>query len=297
MVMADTDLVPYDAGTFGSQSTPRMAPQLARAAASAREMLIDRAAALWQLDRQSLTARDGRVVAAGGRSAAYGELTKGQALTGAIPAETVVGAPAAWTVRGTAWKKVNGRDIVTGRHAYTPDIVRPRMQYGRIIRPDGYAGTLVSVDDSRAAAMPGVTVVRDGQFLGVVAATERAARRAAAAVRAEWRLPTDHPTSATIFEHLKKTGQDGGGRNAPTLTGDPVQARASASRTFDASYRIPYIAHVPLEPRAAIAEWIDGKLTVWCGTQRPFGVRTELAEAFHLAEDRVRVIGPDPGSA
>ena len=299
MIMADTDLVPYDAGTFGSQSTPRMAPQLARAAASAREMLIDRAATLWQTDRSTLSATAGRITGEGGRAISYGDLTKGQKLTGAIPADTPLTPPAQWTIRGTAQKKVNGRDFVTGGHDYTPDMVRPGLVHGRVIRPEGYAGALATVDDSRARDMAGVTVVRDGEFLGVVAPTERAARRAAAAVRAEWRTPTDHPSSETIFDHLKKTGQQstGGGRNAPAVTGDVAQARAAASRTFDASYRIPYIAHVPLEPRAAVAEWTDGKLTVWCGTQRPFGVRAELAAAFHLPEDRVRVIVPDTGSA
>lgn len=297
MVMADTDLVPYDAGTYGSQSTPRMAPQLARAAASARQMLIERAAALWQADPTTLTATEGRIVGAAGRIATYGELTKGQKLTGAIGADTAVAPPAQWTLRGTAARKVNGRDFVTGAHLFTPDVVRPRMQHGRIIRPDGYAGTLASVDDSRARMMPGVTIVRDGEFLGIVAATERIAQRAAAAVRAEWRASANHPSSSTIYEHLKKTEQATTGRNAPTLTGDPAGALTAAARRFEASYRIPYIAHVPLEPRAAVAEWTGGKLTVWCGTQRPFGVRTQLAETFRLPEDRVRVIVPDTGSA
>ncbi len=292
-VMADTDLVPYDAGTFGSQSTPRMAPQLARAAASAREMLIDRAAALWKVDRATLNAKNGEIVGAEAQAIAYGELTRGQRLAGAIAAETTIAAPAQWTLRGTAPRKVNGRDIVTGRHVFTPDLVRPRMQHGCVIRPAGYAGSLVSVDDSRARAIPGVTVVRDAEFVGVVAPTERLARQAASAVRADWRVPQDHPSSSTIYEHLKKTARDAGGRNTPTLIGDPVTARASASRRLDASYLIPYIAHVPLEPRAAVAEWTDGKLTVWCGTQRPFGVRSQLAEAFHIPEDRVRVIVPD----
>jgi isoquinoline 1-oxidoreductase len=297
MVMADTDLVPYDAGTFGSQSTPRMAPQLARAAAAAREMLVDRAAALWQAERGTLSAKDGQIVGTGRRSVTYGQLTKGQKLTGAISAETAVAPPAQWMLRGTAPRKVNGRDFVTGAHLFTPDLVRPRMQYGRVLRPEGYAGTLVSADDSRAKAMPGVTIVRDAEFLGVVAPSERLAQRAASAVRAEWRVPSGHPSSATIYEHLKKTGQAGGGRNAPTVAGDPTRALASAPRKFEASYRIPYIAHVPLEPRAAVAEWTDGKLTVWCGTQRPFGVRSQLAETFRVPEDRVRVIVPDTGSA
>jgi CO/xanthine dehydrogenase Mo-binding subunit len=296
LVMADTDLVPYDAGTFGSQSTPRMAPQLSRAAAAARDMLIGQAATLWNVDARTLTAKDGRV-AGGGRTITYGELMKGQKLAGEVVAESAVTRPLEWTTRGEPAKKVNGREIVTGDHRFTPDVVRPRMQHGRVIRPNGYAGTLTSVEDSRARALTGITVVRDGEFLGVVGPTERAAMRAAAAVRAEWRVRSGDPSSATIFEHLKKTARDEAGRNTPTRSGDPAAARTSAAKTFDASYRIPYIAHVPLEPRAAVAEWTEGKLTVWCGTQRPFGVRAELAEAFRIAQERVRVIVPDTGSA
>jgi isoquinoline 1-oxidoreductase len=299
MVMADTDLVPYDAGTFGSQSTPRMAPQLARAAAVARELLIDRAAALWQLERSQIVVRDGRVTAPQGRAAGFDELTKGQKLSGAIAADAAVAGADDWRLRGTAAKKVNGREIVTGRHEYTPDVVRPGMLFGRMIRPEGYGGTLVSVDDARARAMPGVVVVRDGDFLGVAAPTERLARRAAAAVNAQWRLRSADPSSTTIYEHLVKTrgASSGRGGSSPTVTGDVAAARASASRVLDERYLIPYIAHVPLEPRAAVAAWNSDRLTVWCGTQRPFGVRSELASAFRLPESQVRVIVPDTGSA
>jgi isoquinoline 1-oxidoreductase len=298
MVMADTDLVPYDQGTFGSQSTPRMAPQLARAAAAAREILIERAAASLQAERQTLQARDGRVVATGGQSVPYGDLVKDQKLAGVVAAETPIAGPKEWRVRGTAPKKVDGRSFVTGQHRYTPDVERPGMLMGRVVRPEGYSGTLISADDTAARKIPGVSIVRDGSFLGVVAPNERAARRAVAAIRAEWTTPENPPSSATIYEHLKRTEAPAGGRGgAPTVTGDAARARAAAARVFDATYRIPYIAHVPLEPRAAVAEWTDGKLTVWCGTQRPFGVRAELAEAFRIPEDRVRVIVPDTGSA
>jgi CO/xanthine dehydrogenase Mo-binding subunit len=293
LVMADTDKTPFDQGTFGSQTTPRMAPQLAKAAATAREMLIDHAAQKAQVDRTTLSARDGRVVASDGRAWTYGELTKGQALTGTIPAAPPVDPRDQWKIRGTAARKVNGRDFVTGRHQYTPDIVRPRMLYGRIVRPEGYGGSLVSVDDARASAMPGVTVVRDGDFLGVLAPTERGAARAAAAVQATWNVPDGQPSSITIYDHLKKTGE----RTANPPAIETLAFPAGVVRTFDASYRIPYIAHTPLEPRAAVAEWEDGRITVWTGTQRPFGVRTELAEAFRIPETRVRVIVPDTGSA
>jgi isoquinoline 1-oxidoreductase len=136
--------------------------------------------------------------------------------------------------------------------------------------------------------------VRDGDFLGVVAPTERAAKRAAVAVLAEWRVPADEPSSTTIYDYLKKAGSPEGGRGGVN-TGDVTAARPA--RTFEASYRIPYIAHVPLEPRAAVAEWADGRVTVWTGSQRPVGVRSQLAEAFRIPEERVRVIVPDTGAA
>jgi len=290
MVMADTDKTPFDQGTFGSLTTPRMAPQLAKAAATAREMLIDQAAARWQVARDTLTAGDGKVTG-GDKSISYGELTKGQALTGTVAASAASEPPAKWRTRGTAVKKVDGADFVTGRHAYTPDVARPGMLYGRMIRPDGYNGTLTAVDDAKARAITGVTVVRDGDFLGVVAPTDRAAARAATAVQARWNVPAGQPSSETIYAYLKQNVER---PVPPAITALPMPA--GVVRTFDASYRIPYIAHVPLEPRAAVAEWEDGKVTVWTGTQRPFGVRGELAEAFRIPEDKVRVIVPDMGS-
>jgi isoquinoline 1-oxidoreductase len=299
LVMGDTDLTPFDAGTFGSQTTPRMAPQLARAAATARELLVDRAAEAWKVDRAALTARDGRIVGPGGRSAAYGELTKGQKLSGTVSADAKPAGPDAWSLRGREIRKVNGRAIVTGQHQYTTDIVRPGMLYGRIVRPGSYGAALESVDDTAAAKMPGVKVVRDGDFIGVVAPGARLAARAAAAVRAQWRPSPGQPSSDTIFEYLKAhPSSQGGGRGAaPFVVGDVARARGSAAKTFEATFHIPYIAHVPLEPRAAVAEWADGRLTIWTGTQRPFGVRSEVAEALALPEDRVRVIVPDFGSA
>jgi isoquinoline 1-oxidoreductase len=303
-VMADTDLTPFDQGTFGSRTTPTMAPQLAKAATAAREVLIDLAASAWQTDRSTLKADAGRVTAPDGRSIGFGELTRGKNLTGAVAADVQRTSTGPWSTdrwvsRGTPAKKVNGREIVTGAHHYTPDLVRPQLLMGRVIRPDALGAEPASVDDARAKAMPGVTVVRDGSFIGVVAPDERALKQAAAAIDVKWTTPPAQPTSETIYEHLKQApaATGGGGRgSSPTVRGDVAAARASAAKVFEASYRIPYIAHVPLEPRAAVAEWDGDKVTVWTGTQRPFGVRTEVADAFRLSEDRARVIVPDMGS-
>jgi CO/xanthine dehydrogenase Mo-binding subunit len=299
LVMADTDRTPYDAGTFGSQTTPRMSRQLSRAAATAREMLVQRAARQWQLDPQGLAVADGRVTAAGGRSATYGELTHGAALTGVVADDAAVVPADKWSVRGAPAKKVDGRSFVTGRHEYAGDVHRPGMLHGRIVRPASIGASLVSIDDGPARAMRGVTMVRDGEFIGLVAPDERKAVSALRALRAEWRPRGGQPSSQDIYEHLKKSSGDAGGSergSAPYAAGDVARARTAGSRHFDATYHIPYIAHVPLEPRTAVAEWTDDRLTVWTGTQRPFGVRSDLASAFRIPEDRVRVIVPDMGS-
>ncbi len=216
-VMADTELTPFDAGTFGSRTTPTMAPQLAKAAATAREVLIDLAAARWQADRATLTAANGAVTNATHQSLTYGALTQGQNLTGVVPARANEQARDQWAIRGQAPHKINGRDFVTGKHQYAPDIVRPNMLIGRVVRPAALGATLQSVDDARARAMAGVTVVRDGEFIGVTAPNERAAKAAAAAIVADWKLPTGLPDSDTIFDHLEKTATaagGGGGRGA-----------------------------------------------------------------------------------
>jgi isoquinoline 1-oxidoreductase len=291
LVMGDTERTPFDMGTFGSRTTPTMAPQLARAAATARAMLVARAAEQWRVAPDTVHAADGVVRHTSGRAVSYGDLVRGAALAGTIPADAPVDDRRDWHLRGTAMPKVAGIDFVTGRHQYSPDITRPGMLYGRIVRPDAYKATLIDVDDARARAMPGVMVVRDGDFIGVVAPSERAAARAAAAVQARWRVPEGQPSSDTIYDYLKTHAE----RDRPPAVG--AAAVPAGARLFTASYRIPYVAHVPLEPRAAVAEWQDGRLTVWTGSQRPFGVRSELAEAFRIPESRVRVIVPDTGSA
>jgi isoquinoline 1-oxidoreductase len=300
-VMADTDLTPFDQGTFGSRTMPAMAPILARAAATARELLLDRAAAKLQSPRDQVTADGGRIRSADGREVTYAELIASGDLKGVVASNTAVAVKAKWTLRGTAVKKVNGADIVTGRHTFTPDLVRPGMVHGRVLRPDAYGAKLKFVEGAAARALAGVQVVVDGDFAGVIAPTARVLARAVDLVKCEWTPAPSQPDSTSIYQHLKTTasasagggGRGGGGRP----TGDPVAARASAKTTLSASYRIPYIAHVPLEPRAAVAEWTGDRVTVWTGTQRPFGVRTEVAQAFRIPEDRVRVIVPDMGSA
>lgn len=278
MVMGDTELTPYDMGTFGSLTTPRMWPQIRKAAATAREMLIDLAAEKWKVDRSSVSIADGNVTA-GSHTAGFAELTKGQKLTQTIPTSAAVTPATEWKVAGTSVPKVNAREIVTGAHRYTFDMKRPGMLYGKVLRPPSFGAALVSLDSSAAEAMPGVKVVHEGDFVGVTAPDSFTAEKAVAALKAEWKQLVAETSSREVFDYFRKTAQ-----NAPA---------PSANLT---SYTVAFIAHTPLEPRAAVAEWEGGKLTVWTGTQRPFGVRSELADHFKLDEDQVHVVMPDTGS-
>jgi nicotinate dehydrogenase subunit B len=302
MVMADTAAVPFDGGTVGSRSMPAMAPQLRRAAAAAREALIDLAAERTRIDRSSLRVADGKVSGPSGKpSFAFGELTKGQKLARAIRGDLPTTPADMWTVAGTSVPKVDGKEFVTGTHQYASDIRREGMLFGKVLRPPAYRVKLTSVDTKAAEALPGVTVVRDRDFIGVVAPTEHAATTALAAIKAEWQT-VPQPSSEELFTHLKERagrgggGGFGGGRGGGGPQGNVEAGLKAADKTVKETYTIAYIAHVPLEPRAAVAEWDGDRLTVWTGTQRPFGVRDDVARAVGVPADRVRVIVPDMGS-
>ena len=256
-----------------------MVPQLRRIAAAARKLLP---AGTWE-------------------SINFAEVAKNQTLLKAIPAGSAFKPTSEWTVLGKPAAKVDGRDMVTGRHRFASDMRLPEMQFGRVVRPERLNGKLVSADASAAEKMPGVTVVRDGDLLGVTAPTPHQAAAAAAAIKTEWKA--EPQTSArTLFADLKQPsgaptgGGRGGGGNNNAGTGSIEKGFAEAVKRHEATYTVAYIAHAPLEPRAAVADWNGDKLTVRTGTQRPFGVRGELADAFKIPESNVRVIVPDTGS-
>ncbi len=275
MVMGDTARTPFDMGTFGSMTTPQMLSQLRRVSAAARQLLP---AGRWE-------------------EINFAELAKNQTF---VKAPTGAGRPkptSEWTVLGTSVKKVHGREMVTGRHRYTSDVKLPNMLYGRVLRPDRFNATLASLDSSAAKNLAGVTVVRDGDFVGVAAETPATAASAVGALKAEWKADPQ-TSSRTLFADLRKsTGNGAGGERGSTNENGSIEnAMEGAEHKLESTYTIAYIAHAPLEPRAAVAEWDGDKLTVWTGTQRPFGVQGELAEAFHIPEENVRVIMPDTGS-
>ncbi len=296
LLMADTSLVPDDGTTAGSRTTPSTVPAVRQGCAMARDLLIGLAAQRWGVDRAAVKVRDGKAVhSADGRELTYADLATGEdavkAFAQRVPPDVAVTAVSEWKVMGTSVSRPNGRDIVTGAHQYPSDIVRPGMLYGKVLRLPSYGARLVSVDLAPAKAMKDVEAVQDDQFVGVAARTAYMAEQALAAVAktAKWE-PKPHPSSDGLFAYLREHASGG-------VPANPFKEElARSAKVLRQTYQAAYVQHSPLEPRTAVAEWSDGKLTVWTGTQNPFGVRSELMRAFQLGDDRVRVIVPDFGA-
>src|SRR6185437_2341934 len=197
MIMGDTDLVPYDAGTFGSRTTPQMGTQLRKAAATARGVLIEMAAKKWDTTTDGLYAENGMIVnKAINQKMAYGSLTKGQQILRTIADDVPVIAAKDSKVAGKTVRKVDGALYITGRHKYVSDMHVPGMQYAKVLRAPSYNAKLVSVDDSKAKAVAGVTVLRDGDFIGVVAPDAESATKPLQLIDANWQEETGQPSTA-----------------------------------------------------------------------------------------------------
>ncbi len=296
LVMGDTDVCPYDVGTFGSRSITDVGQYLRATAIRARQVLLEAAAGRLGVERDALELRDGRVgVPSGDPTLGLPELLAGvRRVEHAEMALATGGTPRpVERQRSPGARAVDG---VTGRRRYVSDLVRPGMLHGKVLRPPSFGATLRSADLSGPRAMPGVTVVQDGSFVGVTAPSLPGAMRALAAIRAEWdEVP--QPSEASIEAYLRSHPSAERGWEGPVLqeTGDVEGGLARAEIRLDATYTAAYIAHVPLETRAALAEWEGDRLTVWTGTQRPFGVREQLAGALGIPQERIRVVVPATG--
>lgn len=300
LVMADTELVPDDGITAGSRTTPSTVPAVRRGAATARELLMRFAAEQWDVDSSTLDVHNGTITHRTTKQAiSYADLAKSKDVAGAfkrtIPSDVTLTPVDEWEVLGTSVSRPNSRDLVTGAHRYPSDIMRPNMLYGKILRPPSYGATLESIDLSKAEAMKDVIVVRDGQFVGCAAPTSFRAAQALEAIAktASWKTVL-HPSSKEVFSYLKKNARTGE-RSRPRTRGSIDKGLADASKVLTETYEVAYIQHTPMEPRAAIAEWNDGKLTVWTGIDWPQRAQRDLARTFQISAERVRAIVPDMG--
>jgi CO/xanthine dehydrogenase Mo-binding subunit len=294
VVAGDTASCPWDAGTWGSMSTRFFGPAVRAAAAQARLVLTDLAARRLGVPRSALTVQDGvvYVTADRRRHVSFGELAQGRAITHTVNEKAVLRSVSQFTVMGTSAKRLDGREKVTGRAKFAGDIRLPGMLYARIVRPPAHGATPKSLDTSAAAAMPGVTVVNHDGLVAVLAPEPETAAKALDAVKAAWDVPAATVNSDTIYEHLVSAAP---GSQTVDSAGDLDAGAAASVKTFDTTYYNAYVAHAPMEPHTAVAEWKDGRVTIWASTQSPFGHQAQAARALNVPLESVRVITPYVG--
>jgi CO/xanthine dehydrogenase Mo-binding subunit len=291
MISGDTARTPNEGVTSGSQSIEYGGTALRLAGAEVRAILIDAAAKKLGVAPNTLAVSEGTISGADGRRVTYGEIAGAIDLKRDATAKVAPKATSAHKIVGTAVKRFDIPDKVTGGAAYVQDMRPAGMLHGRIVRPPRYGSKLDSVDDAAVKAMPGVVaVVRDGSFLGVVAEREEQAIKARAALikSAKWTLGPPLPDPATIHEHLMSLPSED---KIISEKKEAMLASAPAGgKTIEATYRRPYMAHASIGPSCALAELKDGKMTVWTHSQGVFPNRARLAEALGMSNGDVRCI-------
>jgi isoquinoline 1-oxidoreductase len=291
MIMGDTSLTPYDRGTYGSLTTRQISPILRLAAANLRKILLEEAEKVLGIPSSKLQLKDGKVIEVrSAKSIAFGTLLVGKKVLKKINKDIATIAPERWKVAGHSIPKINGREFITGNHKYVSDMVLPNMVYGKILRPPAYGAKLLHAETTKAENIPDTMLVSDGDFIGVVADSPGKAALALASIDCSWGAGKLIEHEA-LFDHLVKSS-DTGKPKSKSLENKFEDAPLKISQRFE----IEYIAHVPLETRAAIANWKNGEVEVWAGTQRPFGLHEDLAKVFELPLDKIRVHVPDTGS-
>ena len=287
LVTADTERTPNEGYTAGSNSMKDSGKAVLHAAAQAREILLAEAGKRLGVPAARLAARSGEVVAPDGRRVGYGALVSGQTLHVRASAESKLKDPATHTVMGKPMPRVDIPGKVTGAVSYVHDLRLPGMAHARVVRPPAYGARLVSFDEARIRQMPGVRqVVRDGDYLAVVASGEWQAIQAMRALRdsSKWEGGRKLPPQREIYSFIQGLpSQD------YVIAGDK-NASLGGGRSFEAVYHRPYQIHGAIGPSCAVALYENDKLTVWTHGQGVYPLRAAIADMLKLPAERVHCI-------
>ena len=283
---ASTAYSPDEGMTSGSQSITDGGVALRYAAAEVRDLLLQLAAKRLGASIEQLVVADGVVKARSGGSVTYWDIVTDDLLAREATAEIAPKPASQHTIIGHSAPR---RDIpakVTGAPIYVHDLELAGMLHGRVVRPPSYQARLTSFDDVEVRAMPGVkAVVRDGSFLGVVAAREEQAIRAANRIKrlAQWDSPATLPDTTDPRFLLNETTED----EIISEKKDEASAARSAT-TLAAEYTRPYIAHASIGPSCAVARQDGDRFFIWTHSQGIYPLRQSIAEV--LGADKEKVI-------
>lgn len=299
VVMADTELSPNEGITAGSMSLQTSGTALRQAAAEARHILLSLAFEELEMETPPalLEVNDGTITdPVTGRAIAYWALFGGRRFGRAASGTIAAKAPQTHQIVGQAATRLDLLSKVTGAASFVHDMELPGMVHGRVVRPPAYDARLVAVDEEPVRQLPGViTIVRDGRFLGVIAAREEQAIRARDALQASavWDNQTDLPSPEALYAHLLSQPAQAALIVEGTAVSDPIPPKTipkDAAQSLEATYYRPYHMHASLGPSAAVAQMVDGRLTVWSHSQGVSLLRQALAQVLGMDVEKVRVI-------
>jgi len=294
MVMGDTDLCPWDMGTFGSRTTRFFGPPLRAAAAEARAVLLEIAAEQLRVQTQKLSVENGQVFekTRPGNRMTYAQLARGKRIERHISGPVKVKDPSEFTLMHRPELRRDALDKVTGKAKYAGDIRLPGMLYARILRPPAHDARLVSVDLTEAENIDGVRIVRDGDLIAVLHSRPDIAEAALLKIKSRFTRPKSDVDDKTIFEHLLKVAPAGSVLDG---SGNLAAGEREADAPCESTYLNSYVAHAPIEPHTATVQISGNRATVWPSSQTPFRAKEEAAQALGIPAENVRVISPFVG--
>ncbi|HEV3333409.1 MAG TPA: molybdopterin cofactor-binding domain-containing protein [Bryobacteraceae bacterium] len=292
LVEGDTGLTPDQGGTGGSTGLTRGGTEVRQAAATARQALLKLGSAKLGRPEAELTIADAEVrPMAGGSGVGIGALIGGRQFDLKVDPKAPLRDPSRYAVVGKPLLRPDLPNKCTARHTYLQDFTLPGMLHGRVIRPPAIGAKLLSVDETSIRDIPDTRVVRQENFLGVVAKDEWAAVRAARELKATWSDWQGLPGNGGLERYLREGEVD---RDQTLVNqGDSAAAMASAARQLSATYFWPCQSHASLGPSCAVADLRADGLTVWTASQSTHGMRGGLSKILGVPEAKVRVVYMD----
>jgi isoquinoline 1-oxidoreductase len=294
IVMGDTDLCPWDMGTFGSMSTPVFGAELRKEGAKARKVLLEMGAEYLKTPVENLEIINGVILSKKDKNKkiSYAELAKGNKIDRKAPEETEIKKPSELNIINKSYNRRDAFQKVTGKAKYTADIQLPGMLYAKILRPPAHNAKLLEVDISEALQVEGVQVIKEPDLIAVMHKYPDVAGFALSKIKASYDKPEIVVDDKTIFEHLLKVAPEG---KVIANDGDIQMGKQNSKTLFDEIYYNDYVAHSPMEPHTAVASIENNKATVWASTQTPFRAKDEVAKALDFKPENVRIITPFVG--
>ena len=298
IVMGDTRTTPNQGPTIASESIQIAVIPLRKAAAQARAIILDRAAELLQAHAGELDLLGARIHHKGGAHdpITLAEVVASQQVTVGLDFDARLKPVSEYRLVGTSMKRVDIPAKVTGEFSYVHDIRVAGMAHGHVVRPP-YAGrdsgafigrSLIGLDEAAVRSMPGfIAIVVEGDFVGVVAERQDQARAIAEALPVHWQMPPPLPDLDDVAAALREQPST---RRELLNRGNVGQALAGGAKRMARRYTWPWHMHGSIGPSCAVADWKDGQLTVWAGTQNPHMLRGDLARLMRLPEDAVEIL-------